>query len=303
MATWPDEVKFSKAYVWSRGLHFINTPDKQCNFDWDRDCHDKTYGKDFCVAGAIVNYTQRMLSSTTEVTFATCTGLHKPDCVKNSKCTWKWTGSWKTSCTSGSGPSPPDPKPTPGPSPSPKPYGPLGRQNEALRFITHFMGDIHQPLHDGWTSDKGGNTIKIEEEFDDEKKMNLHAVWDEGIIQKLEKDGDYKWDGYAARLVKDVQGSWADQAKTWASCLNTAQPDMKKCLTEIAQESLALDCKDAYYDDHGKLITQGEELDDEYFKTRAVVIDQRLAQGGVRLAALLKYIKNANAEQLPLIVV
>jgi len=159
------------------------------------------------------------------------------------------------------------------------------------------MGDIHQPLHDGWTSDLGGNTIKIEEGFDGDKKFNLHQVWDEGIIQKDEKDQGYKWDGYAARLATQVKGEWASKAKTWASCLSASDPDLKKCLSEIAQESLTFDCQgadtSAYYDDKNNLITQNEDLDDQYYKTRLLVVDQRLAQGGVRLAALLRYIKNA----------
>ncbi|KAF9674080.1 hypothetical protein SADUNF_Sadunf10G0090600 [Salix dunnii] len=32
---------------------------------------------------------------------------------------------------------------------------------EALLFLSHFMGDIHQPLHVGLASDRGGNTIDV----------------------------------------------------------------------------------------------------------------------------------------------
>lgn len=54
----------------------------------------------------------------------------------------------------------------------------------ALKFLVHFIGDIHQPLHVGRKKDKGGNTIKLKW-FG--QKTNLHRVWDEHLIdgQKL----------------------------------------------------------------------------------------------------------------------
>lgn len=49
----------------------------------------------------------------------------------------------------------------------------------ALKFMAHFIGDIHQPLHVGRVEDKGGNTILVEW-FGG--KSNLHAVWDTLMI-------------------------------------------------------------------------------------------------------------------------
>ena len=34
------------------------------------------------------------------------------------------------------------------------------QRQEALRFLVHFIGDVHQPLHAGFASDRGGNSIK-----------------------------------------------------------------------------------------------------------------------------------------------
>jgi len=53
----------------------------------------------------------------------------------------------------------------------------------AIRFLTHFIGDLHQPLHTGYPRDKGGNDIKLKW-FG--KETTLHNVWDENIID-LEK--------------------------------------------------------------------------------------------------------------------
>src|SRR5689334_18858800 len=55
-----------------------------------------------------------------------------------------------------------------------------GRRGPALKFLTHYVGDIHQPLHIGCKKDKGGNSIEVQL-FS--RRTNLHAVWDDGIIK------------------------------------------------------------------------------------------------------------------------
>jgi hypothetical protein len=51
---------------------------------------------------------------------------------------------------------------------------------EVLKFLVHFVGDLHQPLHLGRKEDKGGNKVEINW-FG--RKMNLHWVWDGAIIE------------------------------------------------------------------------------------------------------------------------
>jgi len=48
-----------------------------------------------------------------------------------------------------------------------------------LRFLVHFVGDIHQPLHVGRSEDRGGNEIKVKWFGND---SNLHRVWDSEMI-------------------------------------------------------------------------------------------------------------------------
>ena len=46
-------------WAWSAPLHYINTPDKECSYQYNRDCQlNGNVG--FCVAGAIVNFTQQL---------------------------------------------------------------------------------------------------------------------------------------------------------------------------------------------------------------------------------------------------
>lgn len=51
---------------------------------------------------------------------------------------------------------------------------------EALKFLVHFIGDLHQPLHLGRKDDKGGNKVDFNW-FG--RKTNLHAVWDGALIE------------------------------------------------------------------------------------------------------------------------
>ena len=52
---------------------------------------------------------------------------------------------------------------------------------EAIRMITHLVGDMHQPLHVGNGEDRGGNNVKIKWFYDD---SNLHRIWDSGMIDE-----------------------------------------------------------------------------------------------------------------------
>jgi hypothetical protein len=68
---------------------------------------------------------------------------------------------------------------------------PLQARREALKFLVHFVGDVHQPLHASNRKDKGGNDFQISLRTDlrpsiDAQKnyvdgvmgTNLHSVWD-----------------------------------------------------------------------------------------------------------------------------
>lgn len=59
------------------------------------------------------------------------------------------------------------------------PNTPPQERYEALKFLVHFIGDVHQPLHSGRPEDLGGNKIKFTW-FGN--PTNLHALWDTGIL-------------------------------------------------------------------------------------------------------------------------
>lgn len=75
---------------------------------------------------------------------------------------------------------------------------------EALKFMAHFVGDIHQPLHVGNGTDRGGNDVKINW-FNEE--TNLHRVWDELLI----KMQNYSYTEY----VKYLYRGYNKNVKQW----------------------------------------------------------------------------------------
>jgi hypothetical protein len=155
---------------------------------------------------------------------------------------------------------------------------------EALKFLVHFVGDIHQPLHCGFTSDRGGNSI--EGTFEGEAS-NLHHVWDTSILLKrMNENYSGDQDAMAAALTKHVQTDWAPLAQQWTTCNNTAPHGA--CSDQWGMESVTLACGYAYVDTDGQThLTDGFELGDGYYLRTSPIVEQQLAKGGVRLAAIL----------------
>jgi len=160
---------------------------------------------------------------------------------------------------------------------------------EALKFLVHFHGDIHQPLHVGFTTDLGGNTIKGNY---DGSSTNLHSVWDTSLIS-TRVTSDFGGDAakYVNYLVDKIRTDWKSLAAVWESCnATTADSIIYSCPNEWAQESAKLACEYSYTDQNGNVIPNGFNLQTPYFDFVKDIVDMQLAKGGVRLAATLNKI-------------
>mmetsp|Transcript_124 Transcript_124/g.153 ORF Transcript_124/g.153 Transcript_124/m.153 type:complete len:338 (+) Transcript_124:29-1042(+) len=67
-----------------------------------------------------------------------------------------------------------------------------------LSFVTHFLGDSHQPLHVAYEIDEGGNYVDVEY---DNSCTNLHSVWDSRLLYTYEDDNDLDWYGVAMQML------------------------------------------------------------------------------------------------------
>lgn len=88
------------------------------------------------------------------------------------------------------------------------------RRGYALRFIAHFVADIHQPLHVGRKGDRGGNRIPVRVGA---RSTNLHAVWDAEVLRISGSRNPRDWVRLqAAPSAADV-GRWQrDRPLAWA---------------------------------------------------------------------------------------
>lgn len=135
------------------------------------------------------------------------------------------------------------------------------KRAEALKFVVHFVGDLHQPLHCSDNGDRGGNDVKVKFLG---KKSNLHHVWDSDIIDEQHLTAT----------------EYADQLDSWLDSQDTAALQ-KGAVTEWALAAHQLAKDDAYN------IPTDLELDDNYADANQPVIDEQLAIAGLRLAAIL----------------
>ena len=162
-------------------------------------------------------------------------------------------------------------------------------QAQALRFIIHFVGDIHQPLHCATRvdsthpeGDRGGNSvsIKIPGTGGALKTTNLHSYWDGGIASFPKTGANFK--PPALSLIP------AAAAKAMIGNPDT-DPALKlddpTNFAAWAEESLALAKSTAY-----KGMKNGAKPNAAYNKAALKVARQRVAWGGYRLAALLNSI-------------
>ena len=60
---------------------------------------------------------------------------------------------------------------------------------QALAFLIHFVGDLHQPLHAGERDDKGGNDVKAAYGDYAPDRLNLHAIWDGLLAERAITSG------------------------------------------------------------------------------------------------------------------
>jgi hypothetical protein len=116
------------------------------------------------------------------------------------------------------------------------PNTPQAEQRLALKFLIHFVGDVHQPLHASDDQDRGGNCIAITP-VPGARSANLHAYWDTGVMSALGASAP----AIAADLKHDLTtmqvkawsegdaGAWARESFMVAKTLSYQLPQRPTC--------------------------------------------------------------------------
>lgn len=95
------------------------------------------------------------------------------------------------------------------------PATPPDQRREALMFLIHFIGDMHQPLHCEDNNDRGGNSVQVQ--FFG-RRSNLHSVWDSGLLGRIGTEEQLfaglsqESAGHAARYSKGTVAKWAEES-------------------------------------------------------------------------------------------
>lgn len=137
----------------------------------------------------------------------------------------------------------------------------LEKQN-ALKFLIHFIGDIHQPLHIGNGNDRGGNSVKVKW-FNE--PTNLHTVWD-------------------SKMIDSQNLSYTEYANFLLTGIDEAHLDKWKRDEVLIYSHESRDYRNQCYD------FEGDNLSYNYIFKNKSLLEKRLLQGGLRLAGTLNRI-------------
>lgn len=135
----------------------------------------------------------------------------------------------------------------------------------ALKMIVHFLGDIHQPMHMGRASDRGGNSHRVAY-FD--RSTNLHSIWDSSLPESAHKWTYTEWQQQIDRATPEEM----------------SEIYLKKTPEEWGRETYLI-AKDVY-----AKTPENSKISYDYIAEWTPVIEQQFLKGGLRLADLLNSI-------------
>jgi hypothetical protein len=138
---------------------------------------------------------------------------------------------------------------------------------DALRFLIHFVGDLHQPLHAADRHDRGGNSVVV---YQGRHRSNLHRVWDEDVVEALGAD--------AMADAAQIETGLSSQDK---GRIMTGTP------AEWANETFQV----AVHEIYARLPGSGTvRLPRDYTSRERSVVQLQLGRAGFRLAMILNAI-------------
>lgn len=135
---------------------------------------------------------------------------------------------------------------------------PKNDRAQALKWLTHLIGDLHQPLHVGQGDDRGGNEVVV---LWFGEPTNLHSVWDEKLIASSQLS--------FSELAESVDHPTPEELRAWQA----------GSAVDWARESMEL---------RGSCYALGDRrLSYRYVHDHWPTVERRIAQAGVRLAGML----------------
>lgn len=135
----------------------------------------------------------------------------------------------------------------------------------ALKMVVHLLGDLHQPMHMGHASDRGGNSWSVKYFGRDN---NIHSVWDSSLPESAHKWSYTEWQNQIDRATPAEQ----------AEILSEGTPE------KWGKETYEI-CSKVY-----DSTPEGTKISYDYIAEWTPVIEQQFLRGGLRLADVLNSI-------------
>jgi len=153
-------------------------------------------------------------------------------------------------------------------------------RTEAAKFITHFAGDITQPLHT-CARDRGGNNDKI---HFGKKSTNLHSIWDTNMVEKRMKDFGSNFNRYLDYLVNKALQVHDDKNTQCLESVDFSNKEaVKDCVLLWAVDSDSLNCQvvwGAYEND------PDQDFSLDYYNAVLPTLENQIIKAGLRMAKL-----------------
>lgn len=180
-----------------------------------------------------------------------------------------------------------------------------GQRAEALRYLIHFVADLHQPLHAINNGDNGGNCVPVKyfrheplpnpfrPEHED-YSPNLHQVWDTEIVERdMEISSPQRYADELDERFRSESAKWEAagiQVETWA--WETHERAEKEVYAALPQKiGVEPDVKPANCADNNhiakRMLEKHEVIGDAYQAKASQTVEMSIAEAGVRLAMIL----------------
>ena len=174
---------------------------------------------------------------------------------------------------------------------------------DALRYVIHLVGDIHQPLHTSTNNDRGGNCVPVsffgrepvETNLAQESYgLNLHEVWDVEIIERFSQgrspqqiadqlDRRLAYPYHELKRASPGFRRWAWESHEVAETTAYGKLPHKVAIEQPREVASCADDNDIA----GRMLRLHELLGKSYQHRAAAVVQEQLEKAGLRLAALL----------------
>ncbi|WP_315766895.1 MULTISPECIES: S1/P1 nuclease [unclassified Bradyrhizobium] len=146
----------------------------------------------------------------------------------------------------------------------------------ALKFLGHWVGDIHQPLHVSFEDDRGGNNIHVQGDCGSGTRANLHSAWDSCLVEDavgtdIQQAATDLLDGITPQMITSWQAS---EPRDWAN--------ESFAIAESAKTRYCVQTGSTCNMPNGDL-----QITREYLDANEPIVREQLQKAGVRLARLL----------------